>query len=150
MLYACDEEWWAKYYAEVREVFRGELWTQSTTAERYYGVRRIPGANNPGLSRDPELIHTGGNSGYQALNLVYHFGASRIFLLGYDMQRTGGKSHWHGDHPGSMHKASPYTHWVRNFEALALDLKREGVEVINCSDQTALTCFPRARLEDVL
>jgi hypothetical protein len=115
-----------------------------------YGIRRIAGENKPGLSLNPALIHTGGNSGYQALNLVYHFGVSRVLLIGYDMQKTGNRSHWHGDHPAGLHRSSPYSEWVRRFKRLAADLKQAGVEVINCSEHTALPYFPRARLEDVL
>jgi hypothetical protein len=29
-------------------------------------------------------------------------------------------------------------------------LKAEGIEVINCSRRTALTCFPRKSLQDAL
>ena len=150
MLYACDEEWWARWIDDVRETFSGELWTQSPVAERRFGVRRVAGSSKPGLSRDPEKIHTGGNSGYQAINLVYHFGVKRIVLIGFDMQRRNGRTHWHGNHPGSMNKASPYKSWVKRFGVLAQDLKQEGVEVVNCSEHTALDCFPTARIEDVL
>lgn len=90
------------------------------------------------------------NSGYQAINLAYHFGVSRILLIGYDMQRTGGKAHWHGDHVSGLTNAEGLSKWATRFPALAQDLEREGVEVINCSQETALTCFPRARLEDVV
>ncbi len=34
-------------------------------------------------------------------------------------------------------------------DRIAGDLKSEGVEVINASRQTALTCFPRAPLESL-
>jgi hypothetical protein len=150
VLYACDNEWWAKYHENSAKTFHGERWTQSRVAAGKYRVRHIEGRNRPGLSRDPEVIHTGGNSGYQVMNLAYHFGARRMILLGYDMQRTGGKSHWHGAHPGGLEKASPYNSWVKRFDVLARDLASEGVEVINCSTHTALTCFRRAKLEDVL
>ena len=46
-----------------------------------------------------------GNSGAAAVSLAYMFGAARIYLLGYDCQRTGGKAHWHGDHPKGLGNA---------------------------------------------
>lgn len=71
-------------------------------------------------------------------------------MIGYDMQHTGGKSHWHGDHPRGMANAVGINKWVRNFEPLADDLKTVGVEVINCTTETALQCFDRADLRDVI
>lgn len=102
-----------------------------------------------GLGKDG-LIHTGNNSGYQAINLVYLFGAKIIFLLGYDMQRTDGKSHWHGDHPGNLNRHSNYPKWIENFQKLASDLKEEGVKVVNATRKTALNCFPKQKLEEIL
>ena len=43
-----------------------------------------------------------------------------------------------------------YQRWMVMFETLGPDLSRAGVEVINCSLDTALDCFPKAKLEDVL
>lgn len=96
------------------------------------------------------MIHWGGNSGYQAINLAYLWGARRVVLLGYDMQKTDGKSHWFGDHPKGLNGNSPYPTWIQKFDRLAADLKSEGVEVINATRETALRCFQRANLEDIL
>lgn len=103
-----------------------------------------------GLCTEPHTINHGLNSGYQAINLAYHTGAKRIILLGYDMQHTGGKSHWHGDHPKSLSNAQGIHNWRHRFIALAGDLKRMGVQVYNCSTDTALKCFERADVRDVL
>lgn len=96
------------------------------------------------------MIHWGGNSGYQCINLAYLWGARRIVLLGFDMQRTDGKAHWFGDHPQGLHNNSPYDKWLRNFDRLAADLKAEGVEVINATRKTALRCFPFASIDEAL
>jgi hypothetical protein len=84
------------------------------------------------------------------MNLAFHFGAFRMILLGYDMQQTGGKSHWHGDHPQGLSRSSPLGEWVKQFRSLATDLKAQGVKVLNASRQTALDCFDRSPLEDAL
>lgn len=114
------------------------------------GIRVIRSAAQPGISTDPERIHTGSNSGFQALNLAILGGASRILLLGYDMQESGGKSHWFGDHPGTLKRTSPYAVFRKAFEDAADQIARLGVEVINCSRETSLTCFPRVALLEVL
>lgn len=91
-----------------------------------------------------------GNSGAGAISLAARGGAKRIILLGYDCQHTGGKRHWHEDHPDRMgnadHKALKL--WGANFSKLAQDYS--DVEIINCSRQTALQCFEQKKLEEVL
>lgn len=149
VLYACDLKWWEETSAEVRAETSADLWTQSTEAARRFGLNLVKGRGGEGLGRD--LIHLGGNSGYQVINLAYLWGARRIVLLGYDMQPTGGRSHWHGDHPWKAAGVKPPTRsWLPRFSKLAADLAAEGVEVINATRETALRCFPRADLEDVL
>ncbi len=107
-----------------------------------------------GLGRT--TIRSGSNGGYQAINLVYllgnRFGAPTIVLLGYDMQHTGGRHHNHEDHPpplGNFSVGMPEL-CRRRMAYLAADLKREGVRIINCSRETALTCFERMPLSKVL
>lgn len=154
ILYACDPPWW-KHHGGVPQ-FLGERWSQhkgpaSWPAEAAaMGISVIRSAAQPGISTDPERIHTGSNSGFQALNLAILGGASRILLLGYDMQESGGKSHWFGDHPGTLKRTSPYAVFRKAFEDAADQIARLGVEVINCSRETSLTCFPRVALLEVL
>lgn len=75
-------------------------------------------------------------------------GASRVILLGFDCQHTHGKSHWFGNHPAGLGNAGLTHQWLDKFKQLADDFKH--VEIINASRETAITCFPRARLEDLL
>ncbi len=103
----------------------------------------------PGLSEKPNTLHTGSNSGYQAINLAVLAGAKRILLLGYDMRFQGAKSHSHNGHP-VKHSESAYTGYARNFASMVPQLQRLGVEVINCSPSSAIGCFPRMPLEQAL
>ena len=112
-----------------------------------YGLHYIPAKPGRGLRTTPWEIHTGSNSGYQAINLAYHFGAKKVILLGYDMQHTDGKLHWHGSDPSGMGNPTGIKGWVKNFGPLAEDLKALGVDVVNCTRETALECFRRSTLE---
>lgn len=152
MLYACDVGWWRVYFGQVATAFAGELWTIDAAARDEFDLRWLQGIDMGGLSRDPSMIHTGKNSGTQALGLAHCFGASRVVLLGFDMQRTDGKSHWHGDHPKPLGNGSRESHliWRQYMEIAAEDCKRIGLEVINASRATALKCFPRMSIEDAL
>ena len=151
-LYACDQKWWEHHLPQVDRVFGGKRYKQyrdppeKVWAEKH-GITAIHGESKPGLGRD--RLHFGHNSGYQAINLAYLMGATKIVLLGYDMQWTGGKKHWFGDHPTGFANGN-FEEYVKHFTALAEDLKAEGVEVINCSRETALKQFPRAELKDAL
>jgi hypothetical protein len=134
----------------VNGCFKGACWTFDKDAAVQYGIRWAESdTQGKGLGRNG-IIHTGGNSGYQAINLVFLLGAKKIILLGFDMQRTNGKSHCHGDHPGTLNRSSNYKLWVKNFLQLARDLSAEGVEVTNATRETALNCFERRTLEEAL
>ena len=151
MLYACDSVWWNKYGGVPR--FEGLKYTQDDCALVYPTVRYIESVNAPGLSFNRAIIHQGGSSGYQAINLAVHFGVKRIILLGYD-NKSGpdGQLHHHPNHPTGMNNPTldNYTNWAVAFGEMESDLNRAGVAVINCSLDSALDCFPKARLEDVL
>jgi hypothetical protein len=148
VLYACDAPWWKVYRSEVLQVFQGQLWTQDERAHREYGIRLIESTAAPGLSRRQGLIHQGKEGGYQSINLAFVAGARRIVLLGFDMR--GG--HWHGNHPEGLSNAMPYMFelWLQHYTRLAADLRDEGVEVINCTPDSALKDFPARDLAEEL
>lgn len=142
VLYACDASWWRLYHGEVEAGFIGEKWTQDFEARRF--ARHIESRRAPGLGKRPGVIHQGGNSGYQAINLAYQAGARKIILVGFDMHGT----HWHGKYENGLPNTQEwlFRQWLANFEQLAADLKAEGVEVVNCTPGSALTCFRAASL----
>lgn len=153
VLYACDARWWDRYFveAELTCLPTVQFWTQDAKAAKFaHRVRHVQSVRSEGLNRQPGVINQGSNSGFQALNLAWQFGAQRLILLGFDMQATGGRSHWHGDHPDTLNSNNPYRMWLDQFGPLARDLAKAGAEVINCTPTTALTCFERAPLAHAL
>lgn len=154
--YACDAKWWRHYrrdpeFAPILQGFAGErICLRAPGIDAPEGVTALSYGNGEGLGRD--VLNTGSNSGYQAINLAYLRGARRIVLLGYDMQATGGRNHWHPDHPARMGNfgATMASLCAPKFSPLAQDLHREGVRVINCSRQTALQCFERMPLAEAI
>ena len=111
------------------------------------GAVHVPSRDGEGLSFNPMIIHQGGNSGFQALNIAVLFGAARVLLLGFDLHGT----HWHGRHPAGMNNPDQnnFDRWSKAFSEAVGDLKLANVEVINCSPGSALTCFPTARIQDL-
>ena len=89
-----------------------------------------------------------GSNGAGAINLAYHFGARRILLVGMDMKPgPNGEKHWHPDHPKPLVQGQQFEEWRKKMGVLAVDLKTEGVTVVNCTPGSALTCFPMGDLE---
>lgn len=146
--YGADFRFWDVYMREIVRSFRGELWTCSEQARDMFGLYWVKCRNESGLCKDPRTINGGGNSGYQAIHLAAMFGARRIVLLGYDMQRTWGQLHWHGKHDGNLPNGKGFPSWIKNFANLARDLKRSGVDVVNATRETALRCFPRVTIRE--
>lgn len=147
LLYACDKRWWDKHYDEVlASGFGGERWT----TEDFSGAKRITSERLPGLGKRPGIIRQGMQSGYQAMNLAWMAGATKLILLGFDCKPDGKKEHWHGDHPHGMNAKNPYNAWVKNFEALAADLNQEGCEVINATPFSAIEVFPKMDWQEAL
>lgn len=97
-------------------------------------------------------VGSGGNSGFQALNLAVQWGARRILLIGFDMTDSSGV-HWYGRNNWPM-ASNPYepnfVRWIAAFQAAAPVLAKLGVEVINCSVYSAMKSFPRRSLDDAL
>lgn len=147
VLYACDGRWWDHHHEPVAAGFPGRKITQDEDAAKAYGIELIRSVDQPGLSPVPGKIHRGHNSGYQAINLALLMGAKEIILLGYDMQATD-KTHWFGDHPAPLQVKSPFDLFISKFETIKPE--DYGIRIINCSRQTALTCFEDMSLESVL
>lgn len=113
------------------------------------GVIVLGNSGDDGLETKPDAIRSYKNSGGAAINVAVHTGATRIVLLGYDMMTDKhGRHHFNGS-PGEKHH-SPYPHFRTHMGTMGPHLRALGVEVVNCSRATALTCFPRKRLDEVL
>lgn len=146
-LYACDYGWWCTYISDVRDTFAGECWTRDPDAARSHGLLYVRSVDAGGLGVDPGVIHEGENSGYQAINLAYQLGATKIVLTGYDMQ---GRGHWHEPHAAPLVSTDDFGRFARNFDQLAADLGERGVQVINATRNTGLRCFERATIQEAL
>jgi len=138
-----------KYIDELR-AHGAELWTQDPGAAQRFGLNWIRGVGEAGLGR--KAVHFGGNSGFQAINLAYLWGAQRIVMLGFDMQvGPKGASHWFGDHPENKGFGNPkvFDSWIKHLKILARDLNDQGIDVFNCTRTTSVTSFVRCRIADL-
>jgi len=88
-------------------------------------------------------------TGFSALNLALILGANPVYLLGFDMKLSkDGKANWHneGDKPNS----EVYTKFLANEKRVAVDLKNNfsTQQVINITDDSALTVFPKIGVKE--
>lgn len=148
ILYHCDYRWW-NYYKYVPE-FKGgqrvsfdDLWRPD--------VHKLLGTvAREGLSLTPPSIVTGQSSGYQALNLAVHFKPKTIIITGMDMKDTNGKHNIIGQHPIGVKMPCNFKKLISNFDSTLKPLAELGITVYNCTRDSALECFPKKDLKDVL
>lgn len=119
--------------------------------DRITFVRRLSRTNNPDarrehsfyyrLSEDPACVATG-NSGYAAFNLAYILRPKKILLLGID----GGNGYFF-----TNRKTNKSLHGLNDLFASSLpQITQAGIEVINGSVNSTVTCFPRYTIETAL
>lgn len=85
-----------------------------------------------------------------AIGLAYFLGAKEICLLGFDMQATGGKIHWHGAHKKTSNPSEcMLRQWVEKYVPLWAGLDAVGIPLWNCTRETALT-IPWRSLESAV
>lgn len=157
-LYACDWQWWG-YRAPSYAQFPGEricgtdierakrAMPRAKYLDRVKTVQVVPGARDMFLT-GPK-IGAGGSSAFQATNLAVKRGAKRILLLGVDCKNPN--AHWHPPHQFiSAQNQTDVTMnlWLKSWRTAGVTLERAGVQVLNCSPNSALDCFPRVEVPD--
>ncbi len=163
ILYSVDNRWWEHHKGAPE--FRGDRWAaheqdpnprelhgndKRELAQRF-GIKLIRGLDGNEFSTDPSLVRYGSNSGFQALNLAMHFGCTRIVLVGFDMRHVEGRSHFFGDHPSAL-QTSPddaYRRFAKIFAQAAKALPTT-ISILNATSGSALECFPKVSLDEVL
>lgn len=141
VLLAHDAKWWNTYRKEVDEVFKGKRLTCS------------PSVIGGGVQSLRTVLQFRGfeNSGCSAISLAVLCKASKIVLLGYDCKAAAdGRRHWHADHPNPLSNAMTIDRWHAKFEKVAAYAKHRKVPVFNASRDTALKCFERVDLSELL
>jgi len=109
-----------------------------------------------GITKRKNCVSWNHNSGSAAINFAYHLGATKIYLLGFDMKVGPTKmQHWH-IHYNSGKKGPrnpiklPFQRHLHGFPKMAKDAKRLGIEIINVSPNSAIKSFKRVSLKDIV
>lgn len=153
-LYFADAKWWSWHRDKpVFKEFAGQkcsVWVSGNAiTDEAVHMLRVHDQTSLVLSNDPEQLATCSNSGHQVVNMAALSGAAVIPLIGYDAKAgPGGRKHHHGDHPDGSE--APYQAMLSYFPRLAHELQKAGIKAVNCSSDSALKCFPRAPIEELL
>ena len=116
--------------------------------EEAYYVQRPKGALRYELGSVREL-ETANNSGYGAIQLALALGAGPVYLLGFDMKGDGkgGQAWWHSGYPAGQNE-TVYKGMIEHFGKLTK--KNKGLPVVNLNPDSALRCFRKQDVMEVL
>jgi hypothetical protein len=145
VLYSSDAKWWNAHRAEAMK-FAG-LKIGGAQVPHWEGLHHLAFSPKAPFDERPTHLVTGANSGYQAVHLAAHFGASRILLFGFDMRVVGQRQHWFGNHPVPLNTRCRFSGWIVNFARLAPALAKRGIELVNCTPGSALRGMKVSTLE---
>lgn len=158
--YGCDAAWWK--YRRGLPGFRGlkVAWAPAVGAEfpdvhliKIREARRSKPNDRKYvdeiLTDTPGMVGSGCNSGFQAINLAIQFGVRRVVLVGFSLagKHYYGRNEWpKAGNPTEAH----FDDCRRAYEANVPVLRSLGVDVVNATPASTLTCFRHAALDRVI
>jgi hypothetical protein len=167
---SCNDNWWDYYWKNdprLQELEKtADLWTRYKQFAENTGINYIDSIVKDGLSKDPSYVHINNGSGPMGINFATLYGFTKIILIGHDMKFAkdyDGKAKKVGSEPRHYFNEYPkeMQHWpsvkiglskpgvidglIQQYEKMIPDLK--GIDVVNCTPDSALTCFRMSTLE---
>lgn len=165
ILYFTDSGWYSHRRDLVRD-WPGLVVSMARLAKRELRdkVRRVKGFGSPcfpprinGRPCFPPIgspeIQQGRSSGHTAVSLAIAMGASHVVLLGYDMRIVAGQEHHHQGEPGYTGPRDLTLYekeFAPGFEGWRAAAEASGVDVVNCTPDSAITEFRFSTLDEVL
>jgi hypothetical protein len=141
VLHFSDVEWLEVHFKRLEE-FKGTITTSydlESTLPRFRLLKRY----ETGLHRDG--LGYNGNTGMSALNLALLYGATTVYLLGFDMALAStGEANWH---PNEVNEPSEehYQRFLGNMGFVVADWKEKfpKTRIINLNINSKLESFPK-------
>ena len=108
-----------------------------------------------GISPNLNMASWNYNSGAAAVSVAVHMGATRIILVGFDMQcGPNGKQHWHGEYGTFKRKpkedGTPFKKHLPGFDQMAKDAHARGIQIINACPVSTIRVFPKQSVKEAL
>ena len=141
VLVGCDTGWFKRNKHKLQKF---------TGYKNMFAGKGQPGWNyfiDQGMTEDKLILRNTRNSGFHAMVAAIKFGANKIYLLGFDV--TWKKQPYFYDIPqveidqyrNAMHRKDAH---LRYFEYY------KDYNIINASPDSAITCFPKCSLSEIL
>jgi hypothetical protein len=149
LLYWGDRQWFEWNHGELHR-YAGPL--KVTRATIPPGERRgvefhsMLHARREILATDPCQL-AGPDSGSNVLNLLLHKAAACAVLLGFEMRPCG---HWHDRHQRASDRVAYASRYLPHHTQMAPRLAAAGLQVLNATPDSALDCYPKVSLDEVL
>ena len=109
-----------------------------------------------GITIKTGLVSWNFNSGAASISLAVQLGVKRIYLLGFDMKLDeNNNQHWHNVYDSANRnererRKLPFRKHLGGFSVIAEDAKKLGIEIINLNSDSAINCFKKMNLEDIV
>jgi hypothetical protein len=162
MIFFGDDGFFKRYESQLSE-YRGlkVTCTDLASTNEVPWVKYLPKDKEhvKGITRNPSKVSWNHNSGAAAISLAVHTGASKIILLGFDMNVNEDKNmHWHDIYKrGKIETPKDWKHWqpilerqMLGFKHIAQDAKEIGVTIINASPTSSINSFPKTSIKYLL
>lgn len=135
-------------WADVLVSSDAQWWKVNKEAQEFEGLKFSLAPDFCGLPKQIRKFDggSGWNSGLLGIRVAVHLGATKVLLLGFDMKSPG--NHFFGKHPAPL-KSSTTAHMER-FKRQFQQYKPRGVQIINCTNGSALLAYPQKSLEECL
>lgn len=157
-----DLKWFHWHQLELREKYEGIIChcnTRSNLIKLNWIVPFERGAP-VGIETKKGTVAWNRCSGLSAINLAYHFGVTRVVLLGFDMRmynipgRRGPEmKNWHTDHKEQVNRIEArrrFNHHISACKIIQKAAVKLNFEIINCTLESAIPDFPIMSLDDFL
>jgi len=164
VFHACNWQFYDEYYDKLKDKPFDKWTTRPELEGKYPDVNYIEERWENGLSRNPSYIHAHHGTGPQLVNIAYLYGCTRLILVGWDMRYPGKLDDTNKNYSKPRHffgeDVLTEKHWSRtDDQGRKFGLIREmstikpedyGIEIINATPDSAMTCFPMGDLRSCL
>jgi len=141
VIHFADTEW-LDIHLERLNAYKGTI----TTTARLNGLdSRLRTLKRYETGLHVDGIGYNGNTGLSALNLALLYGATTVYLLGFDMQLgEDGQANWHPNEvnePDERH----YARFLSHIDQVTADWKSKfpNTRIINLNPESKMTAFPK-------
>lgn len=147
---------WAEQRVRLAKEKGIQIWIRRSAMKNIGPSPKIRVFDNDHISTvmtDEHMRLNGTSSGMCALNLAYQLRPDRVYLFGFDCNRSPeGLAYWHAPHPWAKPVgatgAARYAVWAAEFALIAPQMAMVGIEVLNMSETSAIKAFAIGPIKD--